>query len=174
MFFLPDKALSRKFVIYAVLYYFDMWLWITLILFSLYICILGISRQTNCSRNSSRANSKTRSYHAMNTYGGVDVYIHILLTSALVGGEWSASRPGCFTPEQRAPAVHWIEGWVGAETSLDDIARRKILPLRGLELRPLGRPARSQSLYLLLINYCLFIFIYLFMRNLVTTFGHFI
>jgi hypothetical protein len=29
----------------------------------------------------------------MKAYGGVDVYIHILLTSALVRGEWSASRP---------------------------------------------------------------------------------
>jgi hypothetical protein len=27
-------------------------------------------------------------------YGGVDVYTHISLTTALVGGEWSASRPG--------------------------------------------------------------------------------
>jgi hypothetical protein len=30
----------------------------------------------------------------MKTYGGVEVYIHIFLTSALAGGEWSASRPG--------------------------------------------------------------------------------
>jgi hypothetical protein len=27
----------------------------------------------------------------MNAYGGVDVQIHIFLTLALVGGEWSAS-----------------------------------------------------------------------------------
>jgi len=25
------------------------------------------------------------------------------VTSALDGGEWSASRPGCFTPSERAP-----------------------------------------------------------------------
>jgi hypothetical protein len=30
----------------------------------------------------------------MKAYGGVDVYIHIFLTSTLVGGEWSASRTG--------------------------------------------------------------------------------
>jgi hypothetical protein len=29
--------------------------------------------------------------NAMKASGGVDVYIHIFLTSALVGGEWSAS-----------------------------------------------------------------------------------
>jgi hypothetical protein len=34
----------------------------------------------------------------MKTYGGVEIYIHIFLTSALVGGELSASRPGRFTP----------------------------------------------------------------------------
>jgi hypothetical protein len=32
-------------------------------------------------------------HHAMKAYGGVDVEIHIL-TSALVGGEWSASPQG--------------------------------------------------------------------------------
>jgi hypothetical protein len=39
----------------------------------------------------------------MKAYGGVDVSIHIFLTSALVGGELSASRPGRFTPGKRAP-----------------------------------------------------------------------
>jgi hypothetical protein len=34
----------------------------------------------------------------MKTYGGVDVQTHVFLTSALVGGEWSASRPGRVTP----------------------------------------------------------------------------
>jgi len=33
------------------------------------------------------------------------------LTSALDGGEWSASRPGCFTPRERAPGTPWIGGW---------------------------------------------------------------
>jgi hypothetical protein len=32
------------------------------------------------------------------------------LTSALDGGEWSASRPGCFTTRERAPGTHWIRG----------------------------------------------------------------
>jgi hypothetical protein len=35
------------------------------------------------------------------------------LTSALEGGEWSASRPGRFSPSKRAPGTHWIGGWVG-------------------------------------------------------------
>jgi hypothetical protein len=36
---------------------------------------------------------------------------------------------------------------VGLRIGLDDIERRKFLPLPGLELRPLRRPARSQSIY---------------------------
>jgi hypothetical protein len=76
----------------------------------------------------------------MKTYGGVDVYIHVFLTSALVGGEWSASRTGPFIPGEAAPGIHWIGSWVGPR-------EEKILPLPRLELRLLGRPTRSQSLY---------------------------
>jgi hypothetical protein len=79
----------------------------------------------------------------MTVYGGVDVQIHIFLFSALVGGEWSASRPGRFIPGERAPGSHWIGGWVDHRASLDDVEKRKFLPPLGLELRPLGRPARS-------------------------------
>jgi hypothetical protein len=35
------------------------------------------------------------------------------LTSALDGGEWSASRPGRFTPTERAPDNDWIGGHYG-------------------------------------------------------------
>jgi hypothetical protein len=80
----------------------------------------------------------------MKVYGGVDVYIHIFLTSTLVGGEWSASRPDRFTPGERACGTHCIGGWVGPRA---DVEKRKLLTLPGLELGPLGSPARSQSLY---------------------------
>jgi hypothetical protein len=76
----------------------------------------------------------------MKAYGGVDVYIHIFLTSALVGGEWSTSRPCYFTPGEIA---RWIGGWVDLRAGLDDLEKRKFLILPGLELRSLGRPARS-------------------------------
>jgi hypothetical protein len=39
-----------------------------------------------------------------------------------------------------------IGGLVGPRAGLDDVEKRKILSLLGLELRPLGHPARSQSL----------------------------
>jgi hypothetical protein len=81
----------------------------------------------------------------MKTYGGVDVEIHVFFTSALFGGEWSASQPGRFTSGERAPVIHWIGGWVGSRTGLDVVEERKFLPPPGLELRPLGCPASSQS-----------------------------
>jgi hypothetical protein len=83
----------------------------------------------------------------MKAYGGMDVWIHVFLTSALVGGEWSASRPGRFTPGKEPPVPIWIGDWVGPSTGLDDVEKRKFLTLLGLELRPLGRPVSSQSLY---------------------------
>jgi hypothetical protein len=81
----------------------------------------------------------------MKARGGMDVQIHIFLTWTLVGREWSASRTGRFTP-----GIHPIRGWVGPRNGLDDVDKRKFLTLQGLELRPLGRAARSQSLYRLL------------------------
>jgi hypothetical protein len=69
----------------------------------------------------------------------------IFFTSALAGGEWSTSRPGRFTPGERASATHW--GWVDPRTVPNDMENRKFLNLPGLELRPLRLPDRSHSLY---------------------------
>jgi hypothetical protein len=77
----------------------------------------------------------------------MDVFIYIFLTSALDGGEWSASLPGRFTPGERAHGTNLIGEWVGPRTDLDDVEKRKFLTLSGLEFRPLGRPTCSQSLY---------------------------
>jgi hypothetical protein len=49
------------------------------------------------------------------------------LTSELDGDELSASRPGCFTPGERASGTHWIEGWVGPRVGLDTV--KEIKPL---------------------------------------------
>jgi hypothetical protein len=65
---------------------------------------------------------------------GVDVYIHAFLISAT-------------TPQGRASGTHWIGGWVGSKTGLDDVEKREISLVPGLELPHLGRPARSQLLY---------------------------
>jgi hypothetical protein len=73
--------------------------------------------------------------------------IHIFLTLVVAGSEWSASHPDHFTPGEKDPRTHWKRGWVDPRASLDDVEKRKFLTLLGLKLRPLGRPARSQSLY---------------------------
>jgi hypothetical protein len=75
----------------------------------------------------------------MKAYKGVVVYIHFFFISTLVGSR--------FTSGERAPGTHWIGYWVGPRVGLDDMEKRKFLTLTGLELRPLGRPTCSQSLY---------------------------
>jgi hypothetical protein len=60
--------------------------------------------------------------------GGIYSSMHSL-TSTLDGGEWSASRPGRFTPRERAPGTNWIGGWVSPRAVLDAV-KRKIPSLR--------------------------------------------
>jgi hypothetical protein len=52
--------------------------------------------------------------------------------------------PVALPPEKEPPGPI---GWVGPRTSVDDVEKREFFTLPGLELGPLGRPARSQSLY---------------------------
>jgi hypothetical protein len=55
------------------------------------------------------------------------------LTSALDGGQWSASHPGRLTSRERAPGIHRIGGWVGPRPGLDAVAKRNnhiIVPSR--------------------------------------------
>jgi hypothetical protein len=57
--------------------------------------------------------------------------------------------PAALPPGKEPRSTHWIGCWVDPRAGLKDVEKRKFLTLLGLELRPLGRPARSQSLYLL-------------------------
>jgi hypothetical protein len=49
----------------------------------------------------------------MKTYSGSGGVSPRFSTSALDGGECSASRPGRFIRKKRAPGTHCIRGWVG-------------------------------------------------------------
>jgi hypothetical protein len=71
------------------------------------------------------------------------------LTSALDGGEWSASRPGSTLPPGKGPSgTRCTGGWEGPRACLDTEVTGKILsPLPGIEPRSPGRPVRSQTLY---------------------------
>jgi hypothetical protein len=64
------------------------------------------------------------------------------MTSELVEDEWSASLPGRFSSGERARGTHWIGGWVGPRTGLDDV--EKILDPTGTRT-PTPRPSSLQS-----------------------------
>jgi hypothetical protein len=66
------------------------------------------------------------------------------LTSALDGGEWSASRPGRFTPSDRALHIHWIGSWVGPGAGIDRVVKRKFPALAGI--RTPDHPVRGPKI----------------------------
>jgi hypothetical protein len=49
-------------------------------------------------------------------------------TSALVGGEWSASRLGRFTPEEEALYTPFVGGWMNPTGGLEAVPKRKKIP----------------------------------------------
>jgi len=52
----------------------------------------------------------TIKHHAKKTYGKGEVKLHAFFASEINGDEWSASRPGRFTPRERVPIIHWTGG----------------------------------------------------------------
>jgi hypothetical protein len=55
-------------------------------------------------------------YHTTKTRGNGGTVPHIL-ELGIRWSEWSASRPGCFTP-----GTHWVGDWVGSSACLDAVA----------------------------------------------------
>jgi hypothetical protein len=76
-----------------------------------------------CRRIGQRKDVNCRSRSCMEAYGAVDAWIRVLLTSALVGGEWSASRFCRFTPEEIAPGTHWRGGWADPRIGLHELEK---------------------------------------------------
>jgi hypothetical protein len=85
----------------------------------------------------------------MKTYEEVKIWFYVFLTSALVGSNWSASRPCRFIPGYTASDTHCLGQSVGPRADLDDIENWKFSTPPGLEIRPYNRKACSRSLYLL-------------------------
>jgi hypothetical protein len=74
---------------------------------------------------------KLSRYTPWRRLGGEEYSTYSFSTSALDGGEWSASRPGrAFTPGERTHGTHCTGGWVGPRAGLDAKATGKILCLR--------------------------------------------
>jgi hypothetical protein len=64
----------------------------------------------------------------MKTQGEVSVQV-IFLTSALVGVEWSASRPGRFIPGYVASGILCIGGRVGPRAGMNYVEKIKFMTL---------------------------------------------
>jgi hypothetical protein len=60
---------------------------------------------------------KVVSEHAIELCGRFRVWLHSLLTAALLGGEWSASRPDALLFWETASLTD-IGGWVGPTAGL--------------------------------------------------------
>jgi hypothetical protein len=56
------------------------------------------------------------------------------VTSALDGGEWSASHPGRFTAEVRVYGTHCVGDWVDPKAILDSTVGKNPLTVSGIEL----------------------------------------
>jgi hypothetical protein len=66
----------------------------------------------------------------MKAYWGSGFIAPLILTSAQDRDEWSASRPGRFTPRERAPGNHCIGGCVGPRAVLDTAEKKIPSPSR--------------------------------------------
>jgi hypothetical protein len=74
----------------------------------------------------------TNKHYAVKTYGGLDVCIHVLLISALVGevnGQLHA--PAALPPVERASGTHWIRRLGGPQSQSERREEGKIIDPAG-------------------------------------------
>jgi hypothetical protein len=80
-------------------------------------------------------------------YGGVNVQIHVFLTSSLLRDERITPSPSTALLPGKNNGVHWIGSHVGFITGLNHLQMKEILLLPGLEIRPRGCAILAPSLY---------------------------
>jgi hypothetical protein len=92
---------------------------------------------TMCSICSWKATKKKLSHHVMKALGGERKYSsYSLLISALDGGEWSASRPGCALALGKGPLVSTVQeaGWAPEPVWTQRLEEKSFCLFRGLNL----------------------------------------
>jgi hypothetical protein len=62
----------------------------------------------------------------MKKYGGMEVWLHTFITSAVDRGEWSDPPPAALSP-----GIHWIGGWVDHRSGPDSVEKKKSLYIPG-------------------------------------------
>jgi hypothetical protein len=128
------------------------------------VCVAVCDLETTTMRRSRPelsccANKKNRDYFLSS--GGTSIFttvqtslgFHLVLLPMLVRSplglnicfwhEWSGSRSGLFTPENRLCGSHRVGGWVGQRVSLDALEKERDLSCAGIEPGFVGRAARS-------------------------------
>jgi hypothetical protein len=61
--------------------------------------------------------------HMIKSYVEMEVSFHIILTSTLDRGQWSASGSGCCIPDETAVVVHCKRGYAGSRTGPDTVEK---------------------------------------------------
>jgi hypothetical protein len=85
--------------------------------------------------------------HATQVLAGEKYSSYSFLTSALNGGEWSESRPGCALVPGKGHLVPTGQeaGWA-PEPVLTEAGRKILMPLPGIESRSPGHPLHNETL----------------------------
>jgi hypothetical protein len=92
--------------------------------------------------------AKAGPLHAMEAQGERMYSSYSFTTSALDGGEWSASRLGRALPPGKDPRYPLYRRLGGPQSQSGHTDwRRNFLPLPGIERRSPGRPVHSQTQY---------------------------
>jgi hypothetical protein len=86
-------------------------------------------RRRDSNPQSQQANGRSPTPQTAGTgIGGVEVYLHIFLTSALDWGEWSASRPDRFTSGEKTWCC-WLRCWVFPRSGQAKVENRKMFAI---------------------------------------------
>jgi hypothetical protein len=110
-------------------------------------CLSLLSSLTETYINRDKGEKKKAKLHLLSrtpwhkdVWGGVEVHVHIFLSSVVDGDKWSALRSECFTHGKTPPGTHWIRGCVSLRVGLDDAGRENLLVLSRIEPQFLGSP----------------------------------